>query len=126
MISAIVFLPLLGAIGAGIAALLKNDALGYTFSLTGVLLSALLGWIAFITMAIPGIDQTVFLATWINVGAFQVDWALRFDTLTAVMVIVVAIVSATLDVLVLARVMVFLLFLALFQSMQKPMDGSCV
>ena len=98
MISAIVFLPLLGAIGAGIASLMKNDTLGYVFSLTGVLLSAMLGWIVFITMAIPGIDQTVFLASWISVGSFQVDWALRFDTLTAVMVIVVTTVSAMVHV----------------------------
>jgi NADH-quinone oxidoreductase subunit L len=98
MISAIVFLPLLGAIGAGIASLIKNDTLGYVFSLTGVLLSAMLGWIVFITMAIPGIDQTVFLASWISVGSFQVDWALRFDTLTAVMVIVVTTVSAMVHV----------------------------
>ena len=98
MISAIVFLPLLGAIGAGIASLMKNDTLGYVFSLTGVLLSAMLGWVVFITMAIPGIDQTVFLASWINVGSFQVDWALRFDTLTAVMVIVVTTVSAMVHV----------------------------
>ena len=98
MISAIVFLPLLGAIGAGIASLMKNDTLGYVFSLTGVLLSAMLGWVVFITMAIPGIDQTVFLASWISVGSFQVDWALRFDTLTAVMVIVVTTVSAMVHV----------------------------
>lgn len=98
MISAIVFLPLLGAIGAGIASLMKNDTLGYVFSLTGVLLSAMLGWVVFITMAIPGIDQTVFLANWISVGSFQVDWALRFDTLTAVMVIVVTTVSAMVHV----------------------------
>ena len=98
MISAIVFLPLLGAIGAGIASLMKNDTLGYVFSLTGVLLSAMLGWIVFITMAIPGIDQTIYLASWINVGSFQVDWALRFDTLTAVMVIVVTTVSAMVHV----------------------------
>ena len=98
MISAIVFLPLLGAIGAGIASLMKNDTLGYVFSLTGVLLSAMLGWVVFITMAIPGIDQTIYLASWINVGSFQVDWALRFDTLTAVMVIVVTTVSAMVHV----------------------------
>ena len=60
MISAIVFLPLLGAIGAGISVFLKRDDLGYVFSLTGVVLSMLLGWFAFIQMAIPGIEQTVF------------------------------------------------------------------
>ena len=94
MISAIVFLPLLGAIGAGISVFLKRDDLGYVFSLTSVVLSMLLGWFAFIQMAIPGIEQTVFLANWINVGSFNVDWALRYDALTAVMVIVVTTVSA--------------------------------
>ena len=93
MISAIVFLPLLGAIGAGFFALTGNDRGGFIVSIGAMILSMILGWVAFITMAVPGIDETVVLARWISSGGFDVNWALRFDTLTAVMVIVVTTVS---------------------------------
>ena len=94
MISAIVFLPLLGAIGAGVGAFLHRDRLAYAFSLSGVVLAMLLGWWAFISVAVPGQNLTIYLARWFDVGLFQVDWALRYDALTAVMVIVVTSVSA--------------------------------
>ena len=94
MISAIVFLPLLGAIGAGVGAFLHRDRLAYAFSLSGVVLAMLLGWWAFISVAVPGQNITIYLARWFDVGLFQVDWALRYDALTAVMVIVVTSVSA--------------------------------
>ncbi|NBQ83707.1 MAG: NADH-quinone oxidoreductase subunit L [Alphaproteobacteria bacterium] len=93
MISAIVFLPLLGAIGAGIFSLLKNDRGGFIVSIAAMVLSMVLGWFGFLTMAVSGVDVTVPLATWISSGQFQVDWALRYDALTAVMVIVVTTVS---------------------------------
>ncbi len=94
MITAIVFLPLLGAIGAGIFSLMKNDRGGFIVSIGGIMLSMVLSWVAFITMAVPGINETVFLAKWISSGGFEVDWALRYDALTAVMMIVVTTVSA--------------------------------
>ena len=93
MITAIVFLPLIGAIGAGIFSLMKNDTGGFVVSISAMILSMLLGWVGFFTMAIPGEDVTVPLATWISSGTFIVDWSLRYDALTAVMVIVVTTVS---------------------------------
>ena len=93
MISAIVFLPLLGAIGAGIFSLTKIDKGGFIVSISAMILSMLLGWYGFLFMAIPGQDVTVPLATWISSGGFHVDWSLRYDALTAVMVIVVTTVS---------------------------------
>ena len=93
MITAIVFLPLLGAIGAGIFSLMKNDTGGFIVSISAMILSMVLGWVAFLTMAIPGESVTVPLATWISSGMFHVDWSLRYDALTAVMVIVVTSVS---------------------------------
>jgi len=41
-----------------------------------------------------GHDTKVHLMTWISSGGFEVDWALRIDTLTAVMLVVVTVVSA--------------------------------
>ena len=93
MITAIVFLPLLGAIGAGIFSLLKNDAGGYAVTISAMVLSMILGWVAFLGHISTGADSTVVLATWMSSGGFHVDWALRYDALTAVMVIVVTTVS---------------------------------
>ena len=44
-------------------------------------------------VALEGNVRTVPLFTWILTGQFEVDWALRFDTLTAVMLVVVNVVS---------------------------------
>jgi len=93
MITAIVFLPLLGAIGAGIFSLLKNDAGGYAVTISAMVLSMILGWVAFLGHISSGADTTVVLANWMSSGGFHVDWALRYDALTAVMVIVVTTVS---------------------------------
>ncbi len=93
MITAIVFLPLLGAIGAGLCSILKKDQGGFVFSITAMLGSMILGWIAFFTIALPGADSILELTPWMNSGAFKVDWSLRYDALTAVMVIVVTTVS---------------------------------
>jgi NADH-quinone oxidoreductase subunit L len=93
MITAIVFLPLLGAIGAGMFSLIKNDRGGFAVSIAAMILSMILGWFSFVTMAVPGVSVTVPLTTWISSGDFQVDWSLRYDALTAVMVIVVTTVS---------------------------------
>ena len=57
MISAIVFLPLLGAIGAGFFALTGNDRGGFIVSIGAMILSMILGWVAFITMAVPGMTK---------------------------------------------------------------------
>jgi NADH-quinone oxidoreductase subunit L len=94
IIAAIVFLPLLGAIGAGMFSLKKNDRGGFIVSVSAMMVSMALGWFSFLTMAIPGNAITVPIATWISSGGFHVDWSLRYDALTAVMVIVITTVSA--------------------------------
>jgi NADH-quinone oxidoreductase subunit L len=93
MYTAIVFLPLIGCLIAG----LFGKRLGarpseiITTSLMG--LAALLSWIAFIRVGYGGAEAKVVLFTWIEAGALDVKWALRIDTLTAVMLVVVNTVS---------------------------------
>ena len=94
MIESIVFLPLIGAIGAGLAAFMRKDRLGYVFSVSGLVIAMVLSWVAFILYALPGLNETKHLTHWISVGSFQADWALRYDSLSAVMMIVVTTVSA--------------------------------
>ncbi len=55
--------------------------------------SMILSWIAFATIGF-GHDVRVPIVTWIASGDLRVDWALRVDTLTAVMLVVVTSISA--------------------------------
>jgi NADH-quinone oxidoreductase subunit L len=55
--------------------------------------SMFLSWIAFVTVGF-GQDVHVTVVNWITAGDLKVDWALRVDTLTAVMLVVVTTVSA--------------------------------
>ena len=55
--------------------------------------SMILSWIAFVSVGF-GQDVHVTLFNWFTAGDLKVDWALRVDTLTAVMLVVVTTVSA--------------------------------
>ncbi len=103
MIQAIVFLPLAGALIAG----LLGRIIGHRTSeyiTTGLLIvSALLSWVVFAgywfapeTAEGAGHAEAtkVFVLEWIHSGPLQLDWVLRVDTLTAVMLVVVNTVSS--------------------------------
>ncbi|MEO7178138.1 MAG: NADH-quinone oxidoreductase subunit L, partial [Allosphingosinicella sp.] len=95
MIQLIVFLPLLAAIVAG----LGNRLLGNTIAkliTTGALFAACaLSWPIFLGF-IAGAEHSQLqpVLGWIHSGGLQVDWALRVDALTSVMLVVVTTVSA--------------------------------
>ncbi len=95
MIQAIVFLPLLAAIIGG----LGNRALGNTavkLLTTGCLfVSCALSWPIFLSFLGGSAEAHVVpVLDWIHSGSMVVDWSLRVDTLTAVMLVVVTTVSA--------------------------------
>ena len=94
MYHAIVFLPLLGALLAGYFSLSHKHSASAFVSIVGVVGSLALSMIAFYDVAISGNPITVELARWIVSGDFDASWALRFDTLTVVMLIVVTGVSS--------------------------------
>jgi NADH-quinone oxidoreductase subunit L len=56
--------------------------------------SMLLSWLAFVDVGFGHHDSRVALFPWIVSGDLKVDWALRIDTLTAVMLVVVTTISA--------------------------------
>jgi NADH-quinone oxidoreductase subunit L len=94
MIQAIVFLPLLGFLIAGLFGRQVGDR-GAAFVTSGFLVvSALLSWFLFFDVGFYGNEIRVSLLTWISAGGFQADWALRVDPLVAVMLVVVTSVSA--------------------------------
>src|SRR5690606_2661820 len=99
MYHAIVFLPLLGFLIAG----LFGRAIGAKaseFVTTGFLIvAAILSWVAFFAVALGATPAfTIPVMRFIQAGGIDVWWALRIDTLTAVMLVVVNTVSALVHV----------------------------
>ena len=95
MYSAIVFLPLLGFLIAGLLGRKIGDRASEIVTTSLLFVSCFFSWIAFIRVGLNGGSfSTPVLANWMTSGALQVDWALRVDTLTVVMLVVVTTVSA--------------------------------
>ena len=98
MITATVFLPLLGSLVAGLFGRFIGDR-GAQIVTCGLLLaSAVMAGLLFQKVALGGHGETVLIAEWIRSGTVNVSWSLRVDTLTAVMLIVVTWVSAAVHV----------------------------
>ena len=95
MYAAIVFLPLLGSVIAGLFGRLIG-ARASELVTTGLLFaSAALSVVAFGAVALGGGEtQIVPILSWIHSGSFVADWTVRVDTITAVMLVVVTGVSS--------------------------------
>ncbi|MCX7315732.1 MAG: NADH-quinone oxidoreductase subunit L, partial [Hyphomicrobiales bacterium] len=94
MVQAIVFLPLLGFVIAGFFGRMIGNRPSELVTTGFLILGAVFSWIVFFDV---GFGKGAFkeaLAPWIVSGALSVEWSLRVDTLTAVMLVVVNSVSA--------------------------------
>jgi NADH-quinone oxidoreductase subunit L len=95
MALAVVFLPLLAAAIAGFFGRAIGDRSSQIVTCGALLASMALGITLFFTEILPHTGpQTVPIASWIVAGGVDVNWALRLDTLSGVMILVVTIVSA--------------------------------
>ncbi|MEE8188858.1 MAG: NADH-quinone oxidoreductase subunit L [Kiloniellales bacterium] len=93
METAVVLLPLIGALIAGLFGRFIGDrgAQIATCSLLG--LGALLTIFLFKDVAIDGNERVTELFTWIDSGSFELSWAVKLDTLSVVMLMVVSVIS---------------------------------
>ncbi|HAE50465.1 MAG TPA: NADH-quinone oxidoreductase subunit L, partial [Tistrella mobilis] len=89
MYVALILLPLAAAIVAGFFGRVIGDRGSQLVTTGAVGLAALLSVVAFFDVAVGGNATTVNLFTWIRSGELAFSWALRIDSLTAVMLIVV-------------------------------------
>ncbi len=95
MYAAIVFLPLLGFLIAGPFGWRIGDRASQAVTTSFLFASAILSWIVFFQVALGTSPSSVsVLGNWITSGVLQIDWSLRIDTLTAVMLVVVGTVSS--------------------------------
>ena len=94
MYSAIVFLPLIGFLIAGIFGRWIGPRGAQIVTSTLLVVAALLSVAALVSVGLQGETARVQVLTWIDSGSFEADWRLRIDTLTAVMLVVVTSVSS--------------------------------
>ncbi len=93
-----VFSPLLGAIIAGFLGRWIGDKPAQWVTVVCMALASVCGALAFAQVAIGHAPSTVMIATFLDVGSFEVPWALRYDALSASMVAMVTLVSTLIHV----------------------------
>jgi len=91
---AIVFLPLIGCVIAGLFGRAIGPRPSELVTTTLLFAAMVLSWIAFAWVGYGHQDAHIVLATFIGSGDLHAEWALRIDALTAVMLVVVTTVSA--------------------------------
>ena len=91
---AIVFLPLLGALIAGFFGRVIGPRPSEIVTTAFMVLAAVLSWVAFWQVGFGHATDKIPLLRWVTSGDLDVSWAIRVDTLTAVMLVVVNTVSA--------------------------------
>lgn len=95
---AIVFLPLIGALVAGLFGRMIGAKMCEYITCGLMVITAILSWIVFIDVGFAHTTAKVQILPWIQSGSLDINWALRIDTLTAVMLVVVNTVSTLVHV----------------------------
>jgi NADH-quinone oxidoreductase subunit L len=94
-----VFAPLVGSLISGLFGRAIGDRAAELTSILCMVLATICGAVAFADLvwggAAPGL---VPIASWFDVGGFRAPWALRYDTLAAVMVAMVTLVSTLIHI----------------------------
>ncbi len=94
-----VFAPLFGSAVAGFFGRAIGDRAAQAVSIGCMLLASVCGVDAFIQLVYQGGSPgVVSLGTWVEAGSFHVDWALRYDALSAVMVAMVTCVATLIHI----------------------------
>jgi NADH-quinone oxidoreductase subunit L len=95
VIQILVFLPLLMAMIAGLGGRVIGHTPAKIITTAGLFTSAALSWVIFSQFWLhDAAGYSVPVLDWIQSGDLSVQWALKVDTLTAVMLVVVTTVSA--------------------------------
>ncbi len=91
----IVFLPLIAAIVAGLTNKAAPSVFAKSITTGALFISAALSWPIFLGFVNGTAEPSVVpVLTWVQSGTLTFDWALRVDTLTAIMLVVINTVSA--------------------------------
>ncbi len=98
MYAAIVFLPIVASAIAGLLGRVIGARASELVTTGALLVSAALSIAAFYDVTILGHSHIIQLLPWVYSGDLRVDWAIRVDALTGVMLVVVTGVSSLVHV----------------------------
>ena len=90
----LLFLPLLASITSGFFGKYLGDRNSEIVTSLFVSISALLSIVLFYQVIVNGYENNVVVATWINSGTLDVNWSIKVDALSSIMLVVVTLVSA--------------------------------
>ncbi|MBU0858519.1 MAG: NADH-quinone oxidoreductase subunit L, partial [Alphaproteobacteria bacterium] len=93
-----VFAPLFGFLIAGLFGKQIGDKGAQFVTCAGMIIAAFASVTLFFDVILDSEPRNIMLATWIAAGDFSVNWSLRIDQLTVVMMCVINIVSACVHV----------------------------
>ena len=94
-----VFAPLVGFLIAGLFGRRIGDRPSELVTILCMVIAAICGFVSFFPALTGGeVPGVVHLGTWMQVGGFDVSWALRYDTLSATMVAMVTFISTLIHI----------------------------
>lgn len=89
----VIFLPLIGSLSAGFLGRFIGYRGAAIVTTGNVFLSAIFSLLIFYEVALSGVTCTIELAPWIFSEMFDASWGFLFDSLTAVMLVVITSIS---------------------------------
>ena len=90
----IIALPLIASIISGFFGRYIGDRSSEIITSFLVSISAILSFIVFYNVIVNQYEDNIIIATWINSGSLDVNWSMKIDPLSAIMLVVVNSVSA--------------------------------
>ena len=90
----IIALPLIASIISGFFGKFIGDRNSEIVTSLLVSISAILSAIVFYEVIFNQYEENIIIATWINSGSLEVNWSMKIDALSSVMLVVVTFVSA--------------------------------
>jgi len=90
----ILFLPLLASIVSGFLGKYIGDTSSNIITSLFVAVSAALSFFLFYNVVVNHYESNIVIATWINSGSLDVNWSIKVDALSSVMLVVVTLISA--------------------------------
>ena len=90
----LVFLPLLGAVISGFFGRYIGDRNSEIITCLLVSISAILSLIIFKEVIINYYENNLVIFNWLNSGTLNVNWSIKIDTVSSVMLVVVCFISS--------------------------------
>ena len=90
----LLFLPLLSFIISGFFGKYLGDRVSEIITSLFVSISAVLALLVFYQVITQGYENNIVIASWLHSGSLNVNWSIKIDALSAVMLVVVTLISS--------------------------------